>query len=185
MDAITTTLRPVNNLLRPLDNIYVTTIIPVIEEPHVSALIGLIISFNIVYLANKLPEGVKCIVEHPITQALVIFVTTYRMYGNFVHGLITTAVLMALIVMVKGGAKKMMEAFKIISPGPEIYPGCLDVKIKDLLLLFDGDEGKLRHAMYRFGVPLDTRLDDDNAPLISTYLINFGNNVSDTCLPPQ
>lgn len=73
---------------------------------------------------------------------------------------------------------------QILVPQTDIYLGCEDVKLQELLALFDNDEAKLRKAMGDIGVPMNVKMNDENAPLIATYLIFHKKKVSDTCKLP-
>lgn len=100
--------------------------------------------------------------------------------------------------------------FKLLDPKNEIYPGCLNIKLADLMKLFDNDHYKLQtsvqHAFqqllndkslenmdnkkrllqvaYMAGLPYNMELNDDNAPWIATLLVNYKFIVSETCKPP-
>lgn len=89
------------------------------------------------------------------------------------------------------------------------YPGCNKITLKDLIALFDGDALKLQKTVqYAFselnnalpvgspkdkflriaraaGLPYNVELNDANAPLIATILLNYGYKVSDECQVPQ
>lgn len=90
------------------------------------------------------------------------------------------------------------------------YPGCNKVTLKDLLALFDGDAMKLQQTVQNSisglmrqlpdgstpkhnlgvisratGLPYNLELNDKNAPLIATMLLQYGYKVSDTCQAPN
>lgn len=99
----------------------------------------------------------------------------------------------------------------LIEPKLNIYPGCHNVTSKDLLDLFGGDKMKLQETvayvmrdlmeklpegseakdnlvkMARYvGTPYNVDiLNDENAPLIATMLLNFGYIVTDKCKAPD
>jgi hypothetical protein len=73
------------------------------------------------------------------------------------------------------------EKFSMYSHITDTHPGCADTKVSDLLVLFDGDAEKLKDTMYSIGVPLNYELNDENAPMIATYLINHGEKITKTC----
>lgn len=98
----------------------------------------------------------------------------------------------------------------LIEPKLHIYPGCHNVTAKDLLELFNGDKMKLQetvtyvlHELMQklpedspaqddlvkmsrvVGVPYNVDiLNDENAPLVATLLLNWGYIVTDTCKAP-
>ena len=77
-----------------------------------------------------------------------------------------------------------LEFFDLVAPEPNIYPGCVNIKVSDLLTLFGGDKEKLKIAMFNYGVPLNVELSDYNAPLIATYFMSHV-KVTDTCTAPN
>lgn len=99
---------------------------------------------------------------------------------------------------------------KIQESATDNYPGCNKVTMNDLLALFDGDAMKLQktvqYAMndimqrlpensdakekltkmaYAVGLPYNVEFNDLNAPLIATFLLNYGYKVSEECQVPQ
>lgn len=107
------------------------------------------------------------------------------------------------------GKPVQVGKFKLIESLSDNYPGCNKVTLKDLLALFDGDALKLQKTVtFAFselnaalpagkgkdnllkiaraaGLPYNVELNDENAPLIATILLNYGYKVSDDCQAPQ
>jgi len=81
--------------------------------------------------------------------------------------------------------RKLLEAFNI-EQNTNVFPDCLGIKMNDLLQMFDGDESALKMALRNAHAPLSIEFNDDRAPLLATYLINYGYDLSDMCqLPPK
>jgi multisubunit Na+/H+ antiporter MnhF subunit len=97
---------------------------------------------------------------------------------------------------------------KLIESSSDNYPGCLDVKMSDLLALFDNDHMKMQTTVQyaiqelmsklsgapkdnlvkvarAIGYPYNVTFTDENAPLLATMLVNYGYVVSPSCQPPQ
>ena len=100
--------------------------------------------------------------------------------------------------------------FQLLDPKNEIYPGCLNIKLADLMKMFDDDHYKLQTSVqyafqqllndkslenietkqrllkvaYMAGLPYNLELNDENAPWIATLLVNYKFIVSDTCKQP-
>jgi hypothetical protein len=99
---------------------------------------------------------------------------------------------------------------KLVESLSDNYPGCNKITMKDLLGLFDGDALKLQKTVqYAFadlnrmlppdadaktkltqiaravGLPYNIEMNDENAPLLATLLLQYGYSVSDTCTAPQ
>jgi hypothetical protein len=80
--------------------------------------------------------------------------------------------------------KQIFERFELIEPQTNILPGCLSIKMTDLLRAFNEDPDALQKALIKVGTPYNLPLTDENAPLLATHLINFGYKLSDSCLLP-
>jgi hypothetical protein len=106
------------------------------------------------------------------------------------------------------GDSALIGTSKIQESTTDSYPGCNKVTMADLIDLFDGDKIKLQETvqyamaelmksakgdakdklmkMARYaGLPHNIELNDENAPLISTMLIQFGYKVSEDCQVPH
>ena len=98
---------------------------------------------------------------------------------------------------------------KLIEPKSILYPGCEKTTVADLELAFAGDVGRLQSTVrYAYGellkkmadtpvkdrimrlarasgLPMNVQLNEENAPLISTILMYYGNVITPTCAPPS
>jgi hypothetical protein len=106
------------------------------------------------------------------------------------------------------GEPAVVTKAKLIESLSDIYPGCGEVKIADLIALFDGDKIKLQDTVQyaikelmetakgdskaklsqiarAVGLPYNVQLTDENAGLISTLLLQYGYKVSDDCQVPH
>lgn len=108
------------------------------------------------------------------------------------------------------GKPASVGKFKLQESLSDNYPGCNQVTMKDLIALFEGDALKLQQTVqYAFadlnrmlpadddakvklnkiaravGLPYNVELNDENAPLIATLLLNYGYKISDECQVPQ
>lgn len=100
--------------------------------------------------------------------------------------------------------------FKLQESLSDNYPGCNQITMKDLLSVFDGDALKLQKTVqYAFadlnrmlppdasakakltsiaravGLPYNVEMNDANAPLLATLLLNYGYKISESCQVPQ
>jgi hypothetical protein len=107
------------------------------------------------------------------------------------------------------GTPALITNATLLTPQSDIYPGCGKVTYQDLLDVFKGDINQMRQTvMYTYGklvedlqsesdaeklqaisdaigVPHNLALNDENAPLIATMLMNYGFVVSQTCQAPK
>lgn len=99
--------------------------------------------------------------------------------------------------------------YTLITPKSMIYPGCVDVKVADLLAMFEGDRAELQQAAQlsfqqlmhaakdkptqeqleriarATGLPYNVEINDENAPYVATLFVNYNATVNDSCRPPQ
>lgn len=171
----------ITKILQPVENVFSKYVSPVIDIPLVSVLISWLVVVNIVFTIEELPVVIKKGIKHTVSKVVFTFIGVYMATKDFYLSIISTILLMGLYF----GLKMGLEKFELVWPETDTVPGCGDVKVSDLLALFDGDKDKLKRTMYSSGVPLDLQLNDTDAPLIATYLINFGHKVTDGCKPPM
>lgn len=129
-----------------------------------------------IILASTLNKGqtVKAVASFALST-LAIYVAYHD------KSYLTAPLLLAMAVIV---IPQMSEGYsQILVPKTDVYVGCEDVKMTELLALFDNDEAKLRKALVTIGAP-SIKLNDENAPLLATYLIQHKNKVSGTCKLP-
>lgn len=112
----------------------------------------------------------------------------------------------ANINSVYNGKKNPQE---LIEPNFFVYPGCVNIKKADLISFFDEDQHKLQKTVHyvfkeyaqklektdsekailtyaRYaGLPHNVAINDKNAPLIATMLLQYGYKLSESCKVPQ
>lgn len=162
-------------------NTSVKSIQPILDNKFFGLVIAWIAIINIIYKFDSLSSPVQSFVLSTPVQFLSIFGVIYYTIGNVKQSAIYTvllAVLYYLVTMIK-------ENFDIISNTPSVMPQCANVKASDLLALFNGDVNKLKKAMSELGVPLNVSISDQNAPLIASYLVNHGQQITQDCRSPM
>lgn len=97
-------------------------------------------------------------------------------------GVAVAAATVFIVVMNLAGGKGAFERFE--GPSTAIYPGCMNIKVYDLLESFKNDKEALMSAMLVSRVPGDIKITDYYAPLIATYLLNKGFVLKSPCVPP-
>jgi hypothetical protein len=102
---------------------------------------------------------------------------------------VATAVLFIIVLDKVLSHKNNIESFSsgrsYEGMGSAIYPGCLNMTVADLLESFGNDKEQLLNAMMVSRVPGDVIVNDYYAPLIGTYLINYGFGLKSPCSFPQ
>jgi uncharacterized membrane protein YraQ (UPF0718 family) len=124
--------------------------------------------------------GVKKFILNPFTKFVSVFLGFYYATGDIIFSLIVAVVFGLVLFMVF----KYKENFEIITIVPDVYPGCVDVSVSDLVNLY-GSEEELKRKMYELKVPLNLQLTDTDAPKIATYLMNATGVITQSCAPPK
>lgn len=168
--------------LEPVEKFTQKNIVPIMTDPTVATILIWLAVMNIMFSVNDVPEQVKSVMKSQMMTLVLTFLTAFLVSKNITSSLVTTLVIMLSFYVLKIA----FENFEIISPTTDSMPQCVDVKVEDLVKLFDGDSEKLKKAMYAIGIPANVDLTDRNAPLIATYLVNSGyESVSEKCKVPQ
>lgn len=183
--VFTDSIKPVEkafiDTFKPVETFFNKNILPIIDSQIFALVLSWLIVTNIVFSVDELPDNVSDIVRHPVIKFFLTFIGVYASTKNFYVSLGSTLAFLIVYYSIKWG----LEPFKLVWPETNTIPGCSDVKVSDLLALFDGDKEQLKRTMYASGVPLDLKINDTNAPLIATYLINFGHSITESCKAPN
>ena len=144
----------------------VLPLLPTENHPQIVLAVQLIIALTLSIIGRSR--------DYPLT-VIPLFLTfalaIYTAYHPQVY-LAPSLILICAVMLIKLYVDWDKEGYKsIIQSQTDIFPGCEDVTIKELIDLV-GSEEKLQQFIYEIGVPLNVKLSDEYAPLISTYLIN-------------
>jgi hypothetical protein len=193
---------------------------PVLKNPYAMTAIKIILTLYAAQLAPRLPHQISSLFTHTFVKILALFVIAYLSDLDF-----QLAILLA-IVFVLGtnilAGRGVFESYanyskdytpdekhKLIEPKLHVYPGCLNVKLEDLLKAFEGDNIKLQKTVvyayqelvnkvqkspakeqlisiaHAAGLPYNVEVNDENAPFIATLLMYVGFKFPPGCIPPQ
>lgn len=147
----------------------------------IAILLAWLVFVNIIMSVEDLPRSIKAMLTSSLFKFPITFIGLYMATGKLYMSIAGTLVLLGLFYW----ARSALEAFQLVSPESNVYPGCSKITLDDLVALFDGNKEQLAKAMYASGVPLNLKLNNNDAPLIATYLINFGYSVNSSCSAPS
>lgn len=159
----------VNDLLAPLNT------------PVPSYLLKLFIVLYAALAAPQLPDPVLDLFEHPVFRIVVMALVIWTSSRDPATSLIVATGLVVLFNTLSG--RKPFETF-LVEQNTNIMPSCLGVTMNDLVNTFQGDEKALRLALNNVGVPANVKLTDYDAPLLASYLVNYGYEINNKCKPP-
>lgn len=164
--------------LKPAEKIFNKNLKDIITTDAARYLVNSLVILAFIYNADKFPEVVKDLSKKPAFQLILSFFSIYIATNDFALAVVSVVLLAIGVIFIN--KMNSVEHFKVL----EVVPGCETTNVKDLLALFGGDAEKLGRAMYTIGVPLNTELTDETAPVIASYFVNYSKKVTDTCHPP-
>jgi len=186
-----------------------------LENPYVMAVVKISIIIAILF-SNFEHQTITTLANSSLFKIVllisIVFVSNYD---------VQLALLLALLyvsVHFKLSGKGLLEPFVslksfvksddnlvLIEPLHQIYPGCLNITLNDIIASFNGNTHELNKAVqtsyrdilsqiesksdqekfmklaYAVGLPHNVQLNDKNAPLIATLLVYAGFTLSPTC----
>lgn len=186
-----------------------------LENPYVMAVVKISIIIAILF-SNFEHQAITTLANSSLFKIVllisIVFVSNYD---------VQLALLLALLyvsVHFKLSGKGLLEPFVslksfvksddnlvLIEPLHQIYPGCLNITLNDIIASFNGNTHELNKAVqtsyrdilsqiesksdqekfmklaYAVGLPHNVQLNDKNAPLIATLLVYAGFTLSPTC----
>lgn len=145
---------------------------------------------------NSLPGGL-----HTIQLVVMLLAGRYAMHSKLLHYLfdnaIGSAILLWLTALISFNNNVMTATYVALGlwivnviarsffPPTEgffnggVYPGCSNMTNDDMLKYFNGDEQRLRRAMYN-----SVNTNYENPALSATQLVNHGYSLGDKCKLP-
>lgn len=170
MDAIQKALKPIENIVKSSSS-------TLSEHPVVNMFIYFTTIVVVVCAAGDLPYNVKEILCNPMVRILIMYMYLYSLTKDVRYSILGALIIHIVFVLFVYS----MEHLEILMDTPEIYPGCKDIKPQDIINLF-GNEEKAKKEISLMNIPNGIPINDTNAPVIATYLINNGKmKVSDSC----
>lgn len=207
----------------------------VLKNPYVMAILKVFLVLYASQLAPRVPSVVSTAFSNTFVKIIAIALLAYLAELDF-----QLAIILAIIFVLGSNVlsgRDVLESYgnlqgeyqsdmtkyttllgkpvqihnaKLIESISDNYPGCNNVKLADLLNIFDGDHVKLQQTVtYTFtqlhnalpekstakenlikiaravGLPYNVELNDTNAPLIATILLNYGYKISEDCQVPH
>jgi hypothetical protein len=154
-------------------------IAPALDIDIIVLLLSFMFILSVNSVSSTIPKGTMESLTSPTVIFFITFLYTYRQSNSITRAVIIAGLVISVVMALRSSSS--VEKFELIMPDTDTYLGCRNIKEKDILDMFEGDVEKANQAMYEIGVPGNLPLNDNNAPLIATYLINNNMNVNDSC----
>lgn len=150
-------------------------------NPVVKALI-MIFLFTYGWLAMpRLPPFLMNLFEFALFRVFVVFLMAYLATNKAGLSLVVAVSFMVVVNLLAGFG--VTETF-LPQQNTNTKASCLGVKMADISAMFNDDLQLMKETLYNAKLPNSIEFNDTNAPLIATYLINAGYEVSDVCKAP-
>lgn len=192
----------------------------VMGNPYVMAVLKISLILYAARIAPNPPAYLQTILENVFFKIAAIALILYFVEVDFQLALILAIIyVLGMNVLAGRGVFESFAEFKpkseiksdftLISPQSMVYPGCVNVKLQDLLEMFNGDKAQLQQAAQlsfqqlmhsskdkpaqeqlekiarATGLPYNVEINDENAPFVATLFVNYNATVNDSCRPPQ
>lgn len=153
-----------------------------LEDPYIASFLKLSLVLYAGLAAPKLPSQVLGLLDKPLFRILILSLVVWTGTRDPSMSLL---IAVALIVSINTFAgRNPFETF-LIEQNTNVNPQCLGVTLTDILQVFNGDSAAMRQALYNVGVPANIEVNDYSAPILATYLMNYGYQITSRCKPPS
>lgn len=207
----------------------------VLRNPFVMAILKIALVLYASQIAPRVSPNVTSIFQFTIVKILSIALIAYIAEIDFQLSIILAVIFVLSINLLSGrgpfesyedsvpssftdkigtltdllGKPAKVNDFKLLESKTDEFIGCQNVKLDDLLAIFDNDSMKLQktvqftyHELMEkmpkgtakdnlmkiarvAGLPYNVPLNDENSPFIASLLLQFGYNISKTCSAPN
>ena len=130
------------------------------------------------------PPKFMYLIDNIYFRVFIISLIAWTASNDPTLSLAITLVLFAFMSQINKYNNEHATLEKFEGPNTAIYPGCMNITVQDLLDSFSGNKDALLTAMLNSRIPLDVKLSDYYAPIIATYLLNYGFVLKSPCSPP-
>lgn len=190
-----------------------------LQNEYIMAAIKVFLAVYAFNFAPRLPENVQSFFDNSLVKmagiALIILVSQV---GDFQMAILLAIALVMSINLLSGRGflenyaefvKGQFDNSRLLEPKTMVYPGCMSIKVDDLLDAFNKDSVALQNTVrYVFhqlmksdmdvdaknrllryarmaGLPYNVEISNETAPYIATLLMQYGFKFGETCVAPN
>lgn len=145
------------------------------------------VAFVIAYAAKvsiPLPAVITKLFDSAVYRIFILSLIVYTANHNPARSVLTALGFVVAVNLFSG--RKPFETFTDAYAITAIPPGCLNIKVFDLVAAYDNDKDALIDAMIQARVPPNVALTDEYAPLVAAHLLTYsGKKITQLCAPPS
>ena len=142
--------------------------------PVVSNLLTLLLVSYAGMAAPALPASLKNLLVHPAVRVAVLFLVVWT---NNRDPTVALAIALGLVVgMNLLAGRGAFETF-LIEQNTNVIPSCQGLTMADVIASFGGDQERMHQTLYNTAFPHSIELNDYNAPIVASHLVNRGHLV--------
>lgn len=190
-----------------------------LQNPYVMTVLKVFLILYAAQISPKLPNSITKYFSNTWVKMATLFLIAYIASRDIQLAIILSFLFVTSTNLLSG--KGAFESFAnyskdytpsgnatLISPKSDIYPGCYNIRLRDIEELFEGDSIKMQDLVNKsfkellisvsskkdknllvrigdiIGLPDNIDFNDENAPYIATLLVNKGVSVNGVCKPP-
>lgn len=153
-----------------------------LKKPIVKSFVNVILILYAANFAPRLPSKISMYLENVFVKIFLISIIIWLQDVSP-----STSLLMSIGFVLSTNylsGRQLLEGFRI-EQNTNIPDNCKNVKLSDLLGMFNGDTEQLKAAMLNAQVPFNIPPNEENAPRIATNLMNYGYNMNGLCELPK
>lgn len=190
-----------------------------LQNEYLMALIKVVLVIYAFKFAPELPEQAQKFFDNSLVKmAGIALIIVVSQAGDFQMAILLAIALVMSINLLSGRGflenyaefvKEQHDNSRLLEPKSMIYPGCMSIKVSDLLDAFKQDavalQNTVRYVFHQLmksdldvdaknrllryarmaGLPYNVEISDETAPLIATLLMQYGFKFGETCHAPQ
>lgn len=192
-----------------------------LSNPYIMTVVKITLALYAAQIAPKTPQYVEDVFKNTYFKIFAISLMIYLSNKDLQLAILIAIIYVLGMNLLSG--REVLESFgdydpnykpykdtKLLESKNEIFPGCENITMQDLLALFEGDRKKftntVQYSMQQLiksskskdakdelmkiaryiGLPYNISFDKpESAPYIATLLVNYGFEVNNSCRPPN
>jgi len=177
----------------------------ILKNPQFVSILKIVFVLYAAQISPKLPQVVISALENTYVKMVVITLVMYLAKFDFQIALVLAVGYVLAVNALSGrGLLESFENISLITRRADVYPGCENVTMKDLLAVFENERKLADTVRYTYrdllvqnangtpneklmqiakasGLPGNIPFNDENAKIIATFLLYAGFKVTPDC----
>lgn len=149
-----------------------------LDHPIANNLLRVILFLYAYQFVARFPVQISAWLDNAYGRFLLMFLFIWLNSKDATLSILMTLGITTVFNLISG--TNIFEFFKV-EQNTDVAPSCVNIKMMDILTSFNGDEESLMQTLYNIGLPKNIQINDENAPIIATRLLNYGHRLPSPC----